>query len=96
MEPSSRPWRASPNPDGTLHPLQQAFRDQRAASVRLLHAGHADDPGRIAARDALPVRGRGAGMRSPAISAGCTGLPEHRQRRLARLPAPLKSEGEAP
>ncbi len=29
-------------PDGTLNPLQQAFRDNHAFAMRLLHAGHPD------------------------------------------------------
>ena len=29
-------------PDGTLNPLQQAFRNNHALAMRLLHAGHPD------------------------------------------------------
>ncbi len=31
--------------DGTLHPMQEAFREHHGAAVRLLHAGHGDGRG---------------------------------------------------
>ncbi len=61
--------------DGTLSPLQEAFRDAPRAAVRLLHAGHPDDADAAAARPAGHRPRRSCASELSGNLCRCTGYP---------------------